>query len=104
MTSCWTRISDVTACMAGTPSHRWPHCRAASSIGSNGSAIRSGPSVHDSWTAQPGPLHDPLDGQVPLVGPADVADIAEPLLLGGGLEHEVPEAEHAAMQGLDDRD
>ena len=42
MTSCCTRISDVTACMAGTLSHRSPHCRAASSIGSNGSACLGG--------------------------------------------------------------
>ena len=32
-----TRISEVTACIAGTPSQRSAHCRAASSIGSNGS-------------------------------------------------------------------
>src|SRR5689334_20378554 len=42
ITSCWTRISDVTACIAGTRSHRSPHWRAASSIGSKGSRDMTG--------------------------------------------------------------
>jgi len=35
------RIGEVTACMAGTAPHRCAHCRAASSIGSNGSMTTS---------------------------------------------------------------
>ena len=42
---------------------------------------------------RPGPLHDPLDRQVALVGAADVADLAQALLLRRRLEDEVAEAQ-----------
>src|SRR5262245_32057151 len=114
MTSCCTRISDVTACMAGTPPQRLPHWRAASSMGSNGRAThatlvdgddgaRRRPSV-DAAAAEPGPLHDPLDRHVPLVGTTDVPHVADALLLGGGLEAEVAEAEQPAVQRSPDGD
>jgi hypothetical protein len=87
--------------MAGAPGHRAAHCRAASSIGSNGGRVIS---VDDPGPAQAGALHHALDGEVPLVGPGDVADVAQSLLLGGGLEDEVAEAQDPAVQRLDHRD
>ncbi len=39
MTICWARISDVTARICSTAPQRRPHCRDASSIGSNGNGL-----------------------------------------------------------------
>src|SRR5262245_32693088 len=54
--------------------------------------------------AEAGPLDDPLDREVAAAGIADVADHAEPLLLGGRLEDEVPVAEDPAEERLVHRD
>src|SRR5690606_41957777 len=53
---------------------------------------------------QTGPLQQPLGAEVALIGTTDIANVAEPLLLGRGLEDEVPEAQDPTDVRLADRD
>jgi hypothetical protein len=49
MTICWARINEVTARICSTAPQRRPHCREASSIGSNGNGFFL--AMHETLTA-----------------------------------------------------